>query len=79
MKNSHKQIFIDWQNSLFSVIEDNITELNPQLRDAKKQVAFYKDLIMSLQSAQEALNEYINKINQLMDWKPVVEESPAEE
>ena len=65
MKNSHKQIFTDWQKRLFSVIEDNITDLNPLLREAKKQVAFYKDLIESLRAAQEALNEYIEKINQI--------------
>ena len=63
MKNSHKKIFTDWQKRLFSVIEDNITDLNPLLREAKKQVAFYKDLIESLRAAQEALNEYIEKIN----------------
>ncbi len=79
MKNSHKQIFTDWQKRLFSVIEDNITDLNPLLREAKKQVAFYKDLIESLRAAQEALNEYIDKINQLMDWKPVIEEKSAED
>jgi hypothetical protein len=79
MKNSHKQIFNDWQKRLFTVIEDNITDLNPQLREAKKQVAFYKDLIESLRAAQEALNEYIEKINQLMDWKPIIDGTPAEE
>ena len=79
MKSSHKQIFTDWQKRLYSVIEDNITDLNPELREAKKQVTFYKGLIESLRAAQEALNEYIEKINQLMDWKPVIEESPAEE
>lgn len=79
MKNSHKQIFTDWQRRLFSVIEDNITDLNPQLREAKKQVSFYKGLIESLKTAQEALNEYIDRINQLMDWKTIVDEAPAEE
>ena len=79
MKNSHRQIFTDWQQRLFSVIEDNITDLNPQLREAKKQVAFYKDLIESLRAAQDALNEYIEKINQLMEWKKNADEVPAEE
>lgn len=79
MKNSHKQIFMDWQNRLFSVIEDNIIELNPQLKESKKQVDFYNDLIESLKEAQEALNEHIDKINKLMDWKKFVEESPDEE
>ncbi len=79
MKRSHRQIFTDWQLKLFSVIEDNITDLNPHLRESKKQVAFYKDLIETLKSAQEALNEYIDKINQLMDWKPIIDEAPVEE
>ncbi len=69
METSHKHIFIDWQKRLFSAIEDNITELNPELREAKNQVEFYEDLIDSLKEAQEKLNEYIDKINRLMSWR----------
>ena len=79
MKKSHKQIFMDWQNRLFSVIENNIIELNPQLKESKKQVDFYNDLIESLKEAQDALNEHIDKINSLMAWKKFVEETPDEE
>lgn len=79
MKNSHNKIFNDWQKSLFSAIEDNIINLNPMLRESKKQVDFYKDLIDSLRSAQNELNEYIEKINQLMEWKPIIDETPVEE
>ena len=79
MKASHTQIFTEWQNGLFNAIENNITDLNPGLRADKEKVAYYKDLIESLRAAQEALNEYIDKINQLMDWKKVVEETPDEE
>lgn len=79
MKINHRDIFTKWHDRLFSVIEDNITDLNPELRGYKKQVAFYKDLIESLRVAQKALNEYIDKINQLMDWKPVIEEKSAED
>lgn len=79
MRTSHSKIFTDWQVRLFSVIEDNITDLNPALRDDKEKVAYYKDLIESLRSAQEALNDYIKKINQLMDWMPIVDESPSEQ
>ncbi len=78
MKNSHEKIFKNWQTQLFSVIEDNVTELNPQLKESKKQVAFYEGLIESLETAKNALIEYIDKIDRLMDWKPIAEENTAE-
>lgn len=79
MKSSHARIFTEWQMRLFSVIEDNITDLNPSLRDDKEKVAYYKDLIESYRTAQEELNKNIDKINQLMDWKPFFDESSTEE
>ncbi len=79
MKRYHKQIFIDWEKRLFSIIEDNITDLNPELREAKKQVAYHQDHVDSFMTARTDLNDEINKINQLMDWKKVVEETSAEE
>lgn len=79
MKQSHSDSFNEWQKRLYEVIDNNITDLNPKLKENKEKVAYYKDLIESLKSAQDALNDHIDKINQLMDWKTVSDETPAEE
>ena len=79
MKRYHKQIFIDWEKRLFSIIEDNITDLNPELREAKKQVAYHQDRVDSFKAARTELNDEIDKIIQLMDWKTIINETSAEE
>lgn len=69
LQEHHWQIFEAWEKLLFYGIENNITELNPELKDAKTQVSFYQDLIDTLQSAQRALDAAIRETNRLMDWK----------
>ena len=72
MCDRHEQQFHTWKDELFAAIESHLTELNPNLRKAQDQIAFFMDRINTLERANKTLTEYIEKINLLMDWKPLL-------
>lgn len=65
---SHKS-FGAWKDSLGLVIEENITEYNPQLRDMSDMIKEETEKIAELEENQATIQSSLNSIEELMAWK----------
>lgn len=63
--------FRAWEQSLNSVIEANITDYNPQLRDMAAMIKEETEKILELESDQNAICSSLEAIKALMSWKIV--------
>ena len=63
--------FKAWMSSLLSVIEQNITEYNPQLRDMAEMIREETEKIIELETDQTTISATLDAIKQLMAWKDV--------
>lgn len=63
--------FKSWELSLNSVIEENITDYNPQLRDMAAMIKEETEKIIELENDQKAICSSLEAIKALMSWKPV--------
>ncbi|WP_251209913.1 dynamin family protein [Acetatifactor aquisgranensis] len=61
--------FKNWEQSLASVIETNITEYNPQLRDMAEMIKEETDKIIELEENQKAISSSLETIREMMAWK----------
>lgn len=69
MNNSCFVSFINWKQSLTSVIETNITEYNPQLRDMAEMIKEETDKIIELEENQKTISSSLEAIREMMAWK----------
>lgn len=60
-----------WQASLLFVIEQNITEYNPQLRDMNEMIREETEKINELNADQQTISQSLEMIKHLMSWKTV--------
>lgn len=58
-----------WKSHLCSVIEENITELNPQLKQIAELIKEETDKINELADNQQTICSSLDAIKELMDWK----------
>ena len=63
--------FKAWEMSLNTVIEENITDYNPQLRDMAAMIKEETEKILELESDQNAISSSLEAIRTLMSWKDV--------
>ena len=63
--------FKAWHSSLMSIIEQNITEYNPQLRDMAEMIREETEKIIELEADQKTISTSLEAIKQLMSWKEV--------
>lgn len=61
--------FKNWQQNLSSIIEENITELNPQLRDMAEMIREETDRIRDLEYNQQTISNSLIAIREMMSWK----------
>lgn len=61
--------FRAWKKSFGSVIEENITEYNPQLRDMTDMIKEETEKIAELEENQATIQSSLNSIKGLMSWK----------
>lgn len=61
--------FRAWEKSLLTVIEGNITEYNPQLRDMSEMIKEETEKIAELEEDQATIQKSLNAIEDLMNWK----------
>lgn len=61
--------FKAWMSSLMSLIEQNITEYNPELRDMAEMIREETEKIIELEGDQKTISTTLDTIKQLMDWK----------
>lgn len=58
-----------WMSSLMSLIEKNITEYNPELRDMAEMIREETEKIIELEGDQKTISDTLDTIKQLMAWK----------
>jgi len=63
--------FKSWLASLFAVVEANITEYNPQLRDMSEMIREETEKIIELENDQKTISSSLEAIKQLMSWREV--------
>ena len=63
--------FRAWKESLAVVIEENITEYNPQLRDMSDMIKEETEKIAELEENQATIQSSLNAIESLMAWKDI--------
>lgn len=61
--------FKTWEHNLASIIEENITEYNPQLRDMAEMIREETEKIIELEDNQQKISSSLNAIKELMSWK----------
>lgn len=61
--------FKAWMSSLMSLIEKNITEFNPELRDMAEMIREETEKIIELEGDQKAISDTLGAIKQLIAWK----------
>ena len=69
LNNNCYEAFKIWQTHLCSVIEENITELNPQLKQIAELIKEETDKINELADNQQTISSSLDAIKELMDWK----------
>lgn len=69
MNSSCFQSFKNWKENLEAVIEENITEYNPQLRDMSDMIKEETEKIAELEDNQNTIRASLNAIKELMSWK----------
>ncbi len=69
MNNNCYSIFRAWKESLSAVIEDNITDYNPQLRDMSDMIKEETERINELEDNQNMIRTSLEGIKDLMSWK----------
>ena len=69
MNNNYFGSFKNWKQNLLSIIEENITEYNPRLRDKTEMIKEETEKIMELENDQRIINLSLKAIKELMDWK----------
>lgn len=69
MNASSYSSFRAWKESLSAVIEENITEYNPQLRDMSDMIKEETEKIAELEDNQSTIQHSLNAIEELMSWR----------
>lgn len=69
MNNNYFGSFKNWKQNLLSIIEENITEYNPRLRDKTEMIKEETEKIIELENDQRIINLSLKAIKELMDWK----------
>ena len=63
--------FRTWKENLCSLIEENITELNPQLKQMAEMIKEETDAINELTDNQRIISSSFEEIKELMAWKVI--------
>lgn len=71
MNKSSYGSFRAWKESLSAVIEENITEYNPQLRDMSDMIKEETEKITELEDNQLKIQQSLTTIEELMSWREV--------
>lgn len=71
LNDSYFASYRTWQATLISIIEQNITEYNPQLRDMAEMIREETEKIIELETDQQTISASLEAIRQLMSWKDV--------
>ncbi len=69
LEKNHIPAFAQWKNRLLQLLEDNIVEINPDLRELNAEVNAQKKEIEDLKDKGLRLREYKNQIESLMKWR----------
>lgn len=68
---SHKESAFAWIQNLLDEIHENIVDYSPELSKQAKQIRIMTEHIEELESRQEKLRQYTEKLRKMMDWQLV--------
>ncbi len=71
LNDSYAASYKIWQTLLLTIIEQNIAEYNPQLRDMTEMIREETEKILELENDQQTISASLEAIRQLMSWKDV--------
>ena len=71
LNDSYAASYKIWQTLLLTIIEQNIAEYNPQLRDMTEMIREETEKILELENDQQTICASLEAIRQLMSWKDV--------
>lgn len=71
MNSSCNESFNLWVDSLLAVLEENITEYNPELKDLKESIREETETINELTKDQKTIKDSFETITSMMDWKVI--------
>jgi GTPase SAR1 family protein len=66
---SHEECFRDWLHALIDEIEDNVEDINPELREKRRTVRNTKREIEVQRSRRERLRNAERQVSRLMSWQ----------
>ena len=66
---AHMYSFNTWLRDLEEILKSNVIELNPALTAQSQIIKEESDRIQELQMRQEKLNQYVEQIHQMMQWR----------
>ncbi len=69
ISNSHQKSFINWLESLFSMIESNVVNYSPKLSRLQEHIDEESAHIQQLENHQGVIEEGITYITRLIDWQ----------
>ena len=69
VQSSHLTSLEVWGQCLNNEIDKQIVSLSPQLSNRAEKIKLLDDRIAKLKKNKEDLNEYYNRINELVEWK----------
>lgn len=69
IEKSHKESAFAWIQNLLDEIHENIVEYSPELSKQAKQIRIMTEHIEELESRQEKLRQYTEKLHKMMDWQ----------
>lgn len=71
LNESYHKNYLVWQSNLIALIERNIVEFNPQLREIAEDIRDEEERIAMLQCDLETISTSLDAIKELMDWKDI--------
>ena len=61
--------FKEWQQRLQSIIEENLTIYNPELRELTESIREEEERISELRTNQQTISNSLSAIEQMMSWR----------
>ncbi|MGN0423677.1 MAG: dynamin family protein [Acetatifactor sp.] len=65
----HRNAFVTWSDELFAHLCEHLQEMSPMLIKLVKEIQSDTEKIVDLENRQGRLTEYVNQIENLMNWK----------
>ena len=73
INDSRFESFSEWQDALQDLVEDNIADFNPELREITELIKYDKQREIDLKRDQKTIADSLKAVKEMMDWKTIDE------